>query len=78
MPKPPSPFRRRARPAPGRWAATVLGGGGPFSLGPLTEVAASTHSWDELAPHLPGHPETGGFGGLHLIFGAIFVRKYGG
>ncbi|HVF53130.1 MAG TPA: DUF6183 family protein [Actinomycetota bacterium] len=25
---------------------------GRFSLGPLTEVAASTHTWDELAPYI--------------------------
>jgi resuscitation-promoting factor RpfA len=27
-------------------------GAGRFALGPLTEVAASTHTWEELAPHL--------------------------
>ena len=27
-----------------------------FTLGPLTEVAASTHTWAELAPHLPLGP----------------------
>ena len=29
-------------------------GAGRFALGPLWEVAASTHTWDELAPHLGG------------------------
>ncbi len=50
---------RLALQAPGRWAAAVIGpGAGRFALGPLTEVAASTHTWDELAPHLPlGLPE---------------------
>ena len=48
---------RLALQAPGKWAASVVGGGGPFSLGPLTEVAASSHSWDELAPHLPASPD---------------------
>ena len=48
---------RVALQAPGRWAASVVGGGGPFSLGPLSEVAASTHRWEELAPFLPRSPE---------------------
>lgn len=48
---------RLALQAPGKWAASVVGGGGPFSLGPLTEVAASTHTWAELGPHLPSSPE---------------------
>jgi hypothetical protein len=38
-------------------AATLVPGAGRFALGPLTEVAASTHTWDELAPHLT-HPVT--------------------
>ncbi|MDP9071863.1 MAG: DUF6183 family protein [Actinomycetota bacterium] len=29
---------------------------GRFTLGPLTEVAASTHRWEELAPHAPPGP----------------------
>lgn len=49
---------RLALQAPGRWAAAVVApGAGRFALGPLSEVAASTHSWDELAPHLPPTPE---------------------
>ena len=48
---------RVALQAPGKWAASVVGGGGPFSLGPLTEVAASTHSWQDLAPFLGRSPE---------------------
>ncbi len=44
---------RLALEGPGRWAASVCrAGAGRFTLGPLTEVAASTHSWDELAEHL--------------------------
>jgi hypothetical protein len=44
---------RIALEAPGEIAATVLlPDAGRFSLGPLTEVAASTHTWSELAPHL--------------------------
>jgi hypothetical protein len=47
---------RLALEAPGEWAAPVLvEGAGRFALGPLPEVAASTHAWAELAPHLvPG------------------------
>lgn len=34
----------------------VVEGAGRFALGPLWEVAASTHTWDALAPHLPDGP----------------------
>lgn len=48
---------RSALDAPGRWAAAVLRpGAGRFALGPLSEVVASTHGWDELAPHAPPGP----------------------
>lgn len=48
---------RLALQAPGRWAAAVVvPGAGQFALGPLSEVAASTHAWDELAPHLEATP----------------------
>ena len=48
---------RLALRAPGEWAATVLtDDAGWLALGPLTEVAASTHRWDELAPWMPGGP----------------------
>jgi hypothetical protein len=41
---------RLALEAPGKWAARMLeAGAGRFTLGPLPEVAASTHTWDELA-----------------------------
>jgi hypothetical protein len=44
---------RIALEAPGDYAGGVLHPGiGRFSLGPLTEVAASTHTWSELAPHI--------------------------
>lgn len=44
---------RLALEGPGRWAASVCrAGAGRFALGPLTEVAASTHRWDELADYL--------------------------
>jgi hypothetical protein len=48
---------RLALEAPGPWAASMLTeGAGRFSLGPLSEVAASTHTWAELAPHVPAGP----------------------
>ncbi len=51
---------RLALEAPGAWAASVLvEGAGRFALGPLPEVAASTHSWAELAPHLSAGPASG-------------------
>ncbi|HEX6597079.1 MAG TPA: hypothetical protein VF045_09100 [Acidimicrobiales bacterium] len=51
---------RLALQAPGRWAAAVVTpGAGRFALGPLSEVAAATHTWDELAAHLPATPEAG-------------------
>lgn len=44
---------RLALEGPGRYAASVCrAGAGRFALGPLTEVAASHHRWDELADHL--------------------------
>jgi hypothetical protein len=53
---------RVALQAPGQWAAGMLGstsasGSSAFSLGPLTEVVASSHTWDNLAAHLPVAPE---------------------
>ncbi len=51
---------RLALEAPGREAAVVLvGGTGRFALGPLAEVAASTHTWAELRPHLEASPDAG-------------------
>lgn len=51
---------RIALEAPGRWAGRMLEpGAGRFTLGPLTEVAASTHRWDELAAHVPPGPLAG-------------------
>ena len=48
---------RLALEAPGPWAGrAVAPGKGRFSPGPLAEVAASTHSWAELAPHLTDPP----------------------
>jgi len=48
---------RLALEAPGAYAGPVLvEGAGRFALGPLWEVAASTHPWSELAPHVPPGP----------------------
>ena len=48
---------RLALDAPGCYAASVVvEGAGRFALGPLWEVAASTHSWADLGPHLVGGP----------------------
>jgi hypothetical protein len=44
---------RLALEAPAKWAGpAVQAGAGRYTLGPLHEVAASTHEWEELAPHL--------------------------
>lgn len=44
---------RLALDAPAEYAGEVLSSDvGRFSLGPLTEVAASTHTWADLAPHI--------------------------
>lgn len=49
---------RLALDGPGRWAASVLvPDAGRFALGPLSEVAASTHAWSELAPYVPPTPQ---------------------
>lgn len=49
---------RLALEAPGEIAAqAVAEGPARFTLGPLPEVAASTHAWAELEPHLPHGPE---------------------
>lgn len=48
---------RLALEAPARWAGAMLvDGGGRFALGPLAEVAASSHTWEELAAHVPATP----------------------
>ncbi|CAN5887116.1 hypothetical protein BH23ACT8_BH23ACT8_00280 [soil metagenome] len=44
---------------PAHAAAVLRPGAGRFALGPLTEVAASTHDWDSLAPHIEDPASTG-------------------
>lgn len=49
---------RLALQAPGRWAGSVVApGAGRFAVGPLSEVAAFNHTWQDLAPHLAPTPE---------------------
>src|SRR5207245_10005698 len=51
---------RLALEAPPAYAAGVLSPeAGRFAFGPLTEVAASTHTFDDLAAHLPS-PQVAG------------------
>src|SRR5581483_2489822 len=48
---------RLALEAPGPWAGVIVAEAvGHFALGPLAEVAASTHTWSELAPHAGSGP----------------------
>ena len=48
---------RLALEAPAEWAGPVVNErASRFLLGPLPEVAASTHTWGELAPHIPDGP----------------------
>jgi hypothetical protein len=48
---------RLAREAPGPVAGPlVVEGAGRFSLGPLWEVAAGSHTWGEIGPHVPAGP----------------------
>jgi hypothetical protein len=48
---------RLALDAPAEYAASVLvEGAGRFAIGPLPEVAASTHTWAELAPFVTPGP----------------------
>jgi hypothetical protein len=49
---------RLALDSPGEWAGpAVTEGQTRFTLGPLPEVAASTKTWEEMAPHLVAGPE---------------------
>lgn len=48
---------RLALEAPAQWAGPLCEpGAGRFAPGPLAEVAAATHTWDELAPYVPVGP----------------------
>jgi len=69
---------RLALEAPGREAAAMLvPGTGRFALGPLPEVAASTHTWAELGPHLSGSPEAGMAAHERVVRGEDLTRDRG-
>lgn len=49
---------RLALSAPVAWAApAVVDSHGRFGFGPLTEVVAANHTWEELRDHLPNGPD---------------------
>ncbi len=50
-------YRLALEAPPDRAAAALAGEPTRFTLGPLTEVVAATHTWADLAPHLPPGPE---------------------
>jgi resuscitation-promoting factor RpfA len=51
---------RIALAAPPRWAASMIADdAGLFTIGPLTEVIAQRHTWQELQPLLPAGPAAG-------------------
>lgn len=61
---------RIALEAPAPYAGAVLRpGAGRFTLGPLTEVAASRHPWEALAPHIPDPASAGAVAGERVLRG---------
>ncbi len=67
---------RLALEAPARYAAEVLTpSAGRFAFGPLTEVAASTHTFDELAPHLPSPQVAGVVAAERVLRGEILAGR---
>ncbi|MDX1468360.1 MAG: hypothetical protein R3258_03375 [Acidimicrobiia bacterium] len=61
---------RLALEAPAQFAGPVVTeGAARFALGPLAEVAASTKTWDEMAPHLDPGPERSTFAAERVIRG---------
>ncbi|CAN5138943.1 hypothetical protein BH24ACT1_BH24ACT1_01300 [soil metagenome] len=67
---------RLALEAPVAWAAPALvEGAGRFAFGPLPEVAASTHTWAALAPHLTPGPVAGLVAHERVIRGEIADDK---
>lgn len=49
-------YRLALQADPANAGSIVTDGTGRFSIGPLSEVVASSHTWDELAPHLEPGP----------------------
>lgn len=67
---------RLALEAPGRYAASVLTpSAGRFALGPLTEVAASTHRFDELVAHLPSPQVAGVVAAERVLRGEVLAGR---
>lgn len=61
---------RLALEAPAEWAGPAVSEGRTrFTLGPLPEVAASTKTWQEMAPHLEPGPERMTFAAERIIRG---------
>jgi hypothetical protein len=61
---------RLALEAPAAWAGPVVSEGqARFALGPLPEVAASTKTWAEMAPHLREGPERETFAAERVVRG---------
>lgn len=61
---------RLALEAPGSFAGPVVGeGAARFALGPLAEVAASSKTWADLAPHLEDGPEKMTFAAERVVRG---------
>lgn len=61
---------RLALEAPPEYAGPVVSEGAlRFGLGPLAEVAASTKTWDEMAPHLEIGPERATFAAERVVRG---------
>lgn len=69
---------RLALEAPGAYAGAVLTPeAGRFALGPLTEVAASTHTFAELAEHIPS-PQASGYVAAERVVRGEDLREVAG
>ena len=69
---------RLALEAPPAYAASVLTpAAGRFAFGPLTEVAASTHTFDDLEPHLPSPQVAGVVAAERVLRGEVLTGRPG-
>ena len=67
---------RLALEASAPFAASVLTpAAGRFAFGPLTEVAASTHTFDELEPHLPSPQVAGVVAAERVLRGEVLTGR---
>jgi hypothetical protein len=67
---------RLALEAPGRWAGpAVTEGPARFTLGPLTEVAASTKSWAQLDPYMETGPERSWVAAERVLRGDVGIGE---